>query len=294
MRKFLVAAAFFLAMDNSPAETNDIVLWPNGAPGALGTAAKDIPTLTPYYPVKKAATGTAMLVCPGGGYGLLSPRSGKQFAEWFASNGITAFVLNYRLGGTNGYHWPAQFDDATRAMRLLRYRAKEFDIDTNRIGIVGGSAGGHLAAMVLVRPDAGKPDAADPIERESSRPNLGILCYPVITFSGSEAHVGTRQNALGKDFPPELARELSPELHVTRKTPPCFVWTTGEDDVVPIENSLNFLKALRTNGVPFAFHIYEKGPHGLGIHVVKMDPTTPLHPWTTDCLFWLKERGFVR
>lgn len=278
-------------------QTNqNIVLWPDGAPGAFGKGSKDIPTLTPYLPKLEKATAAAMLVCPGGGYVFLHPRSGEEFAAWFAEQGVTAFVLNYRLGGKKGYRHPAQFDDATRAIRLLRARAGEWKIDPKRIGIIGASAGGHLASMILTHFDSGKPDATDLIERQSSRPDLGILCFAVITLvsDSSEGKVGSGKNILGDQATPELREFLSGELQVTPQTPPCFIWHTWEDTVVEMENSLMFAESLRKAGVPFDLHIYEKGPHGLGIREKASDPGSALHPWTSDCLFWLKERGFVR
>jgi acetyl esterase/lipase len=159
---------------------------------------------------------------------------------------------------------------------------------------MGSSAGGHLASTLLTHFDSGKPDATDPIEKESSRPDLGILCYPVITMSANEfAHKGSIQNLLGKDPSPELLKELSNELHVTKETPPCFLWHTDEDKGVLVENSLLFAQALRRAGVPFALHIYEHGPHGMGLGTHEYDPAK-WHPWTKDCVFWLKAHGFTK
>lgn len=267
-----------------------VLLWPNGAPGALGVTSNDIPTLTPYLPEPGRATGAAMIICPGGGYAHLSPSEGGDYALWLNQHGVTCFVLKYRLG-SDGYHYPAMLQDATRAMRLVRANAANWNIDSKRIGIMGSSAGGHLASTLLTHFDPGNPDAPDPIERESSRPNLGILCYPVITMDGPYVNVGSKTNLLGVNPSPELVQLLSNELQVTTNTPPCFVWTTYEDKVVPMENSLEFISALRKNGVPFSFHIYEKGGHGLGL--MDKPPFLHPHPWAADCLFWLKERNFA-
>jgi dipeptidyl aminopeptidase/acylaminoacyl peptidase len=163
-------------------------------------------------------------------------------------------------------------------------------LDPKRVGIIGSSAGGHLASTLLTHFDAGQPDAADPIDRVSCKPALGVLCYPVITM-GDQTHCGSRENLLGKEPSPELIRELSNELHVTKETPPCFIFHTDEDTAVPVENSLEFAAALRRAGVPFELHVYEHGGHGIGLGTVSADPTQ-MHPWTRECQRWLKEQGF--
>ncbi len=266
-----------------------IPLWPNGAPGALGSDPKDIPTLTPYLTDPAAKTRAAIVICPGGGYTWLAPYEGGDFALWLCQHGLTCFVLKYRLG-SDGYHYPAEFQDVTRAVRWVRAHAAEYDIDPHRVGIMGSSAGGHLAATLLTHFDSGNSAATDPVEKESSRPDLGILCYPVITM-GKFTHQGSKDNLLGKNPSPELVALLSDELQVTSNTPPCFLWTTFEDQLVPMENTLMFAQALRSNNVPFALHIYEKGHHGLGLG--GKAPFTHLHPWTGNCLLWLRERDFV-
>ena len=270
---------------NSRADVREpIPLWPNGAPGALGTNEWDVPTLTPYLADPKLATGAAMVICPGGGYGHLAAHEGKDYALWLNEHGVSGFVLKYRLG-THGYRHPIMLEDAARAVRLARARAKEWGIDPKRVGIMGSSAGGHLAATLLTHFDAGNPDATDPIERQSCRPDLGILCYAVITM-GEKTHSGSKKNLLGENPSPELVAQLSNELHVTAQTPPCFIWATDEDTTVPVENSLMFAEALRKAGVPFALHIYQHGKHGMGL--------ANGHPWTKDCLFWLTSQGFVK
>jgi acetyl esterase/lipase len=261
-----------------------IPLWPEGAPGALGKEDKDIPTLTPYPANPAEASGAAMVVCPGGGYGGLAPHEGKDYALWLNEHGITAFVLKYRLG-SNGYRHPRMLEDAARALRLVRTRADEWKVDPKRIGIMGSSAGGHLASTLLTHFDSGDPGARDPIERQSGRPDLGILCYPVISM-GPNTHQGSKNNLLGKDPAPELVKLLSNELQVTATTPPCFIWHTWEDKAVKVENSLEFAGALQKAGVPFDLHIYQKGAHGIGL--------ANGHPWTKDCVFWLKTQGFVK
>lgn len=295
MKPVILLIAFIsVAMSARSQTTNVILLWPNGAPGALGKADKDIPTLTPYLPSADKATGAAIVVCPGGGYGSLADHEGRDYALWLNDQGITGFVLKYRLGSA-GYRHPIELGDAARALRYVRYSAKDFHLDPKRIGIMGSSAGGHLASTLLTHFDAGDPNAADPIDHESSRPDLGILCYPVITM-GDETHRGSRDNLLGKNPSPELIKELSNELHVTKDTPPCFLFHSAEDQAVPVENSLMFAEALSRAHVPFDLHIYEKGKHGTGLGFVVYARYVPakLHPWTKDCEFWLKERGFAK
>jgi acetyl esterase/lipase len=181
--------------------------------------------------------------------------------------------------------------DAARAVRTVRARATEWKLDPRRVGIMGSSAGGHLASTALTHFEAGNPNAADPVERESSRPDLGILCYAVITL-GEFTHQGSKQNLLGDQPAASLVASLSNETQVTKETPPCFIWHTWEDTAVPVENSLQFAAALRRAGVPFDLHIYQKGRHGIGL--ADKPPFAHPHPWAADCLFWLKEQGFVR
>jgi acetyl esterase/lipase len=266
------------------AQTN-IALWPDGAPGALGTEDKDIPMITPYLADGTNASGAAMVIFPGGGYGGLAGHEGKGYADWFVSNGISSFVVKYRLG-PGGYRHPAMLHDAARAVRLVRARAREWKVDPNRIGVIGSSAGGHLASTLVTHFDNGKLDSSDVIEQQSSRPNLGILCYPVITM-GTNTHMGSKRNLLGENPEPELVRYLSNETQVTKDTPPCFIWHTWEDKAVKVENSLEFASALQRAGVPFDLHIYQKGAHGLGLGKKEM------HPWANDCLYWLKVQNFV-
>ncbi len=290
MKITLASAILFSSLMLAHAEMQTPVpLWPDGAPGALGTSSNDIPTLTAYVPEGTNATGAAMVICPGGGYAHLAPHEGNDFALWLNQHGVTCFVLKYRLG-SSGYRHPAMFNDATRAVRWVRTHAGEFKIDPHRVGIMGSSAGGHLAATLLTHFDAGDPNAADPVERQSSRPDLGILCYPVITM-GEFTHHGSRDNLLGKNPDPELVKSLSNELQVTTNTPPCFLWTTFEDRTVPMENTMMFAEAMRENHVPFDLHVYEKGGHGMGLK--DKPPFANPHPWAADCLFWLKQRKFA-
>jgi acetyl esterase/lipase len=267
--------------------TEPIPLWPNGAPGALGDKPEDIPTLTPVLPDAGKRNGSSMLVLPGGGYAHLAPHEGLGYAEWLAAKGVCCYVLKYRLG-SHGYRHPVMLQDAARGLRLVRAFAKRDGLDPVQIGIIGSSAGGHLAATLLTHFDAGDSNAMDPVERESSRPALGILCYPVISME-QFAHSGSRAQLLGENPSEDLVRDLSLELQVTAQTPPCFIWATSEDATVPVENSMLFASALRRAGVPFALHIYEKGPHGLGLG----RPEKPAPAWADECLNWLHGRGFL-
>jgi acetyl esterase/lipase len=228
-----------------------------------------------------------MLILPGGGYGRLAAHEGEGFTGWLGSHGIACHVLQYRLG-SDGYRHPCMLQDAARGLRMVRAFARDEGLDPNRIGIIGSSAGGHLASTLLTCFDQGQADSSDPIERESSRPDLGILCYPVIsgiTFP----HKGSFTNLLGENPPEERLRLLSNELHVTPQTPPTFIWHTAEDPVVPVENAFLFASALRKAGVPFELHVYEKGRHGLGLPT--NDPAAP--PWDAACIDWLRRREFL-
>jgi acetyl esterase/lipase len=268
---------------------NSIRLWNSAAPGALGTQAHDIPALTPYLPERQNALRAAMLIFPGGGYGHLAAHEGEDYALFLNTLGITAFVLQYRLG-THGYRHPAMLQDASRAMRLIRARANEWNLDKDKIGVMGSSAGGHLAATLLTHWDSGDANAADFIERESSRPTLGVLCYAVISM-GTHGHEGSKQNLLGENPSPETVQLLSNELQVNAQTPPCFVWHTWEDTSVKLENSLEFVAALLRHGVPFDFHVYQKGAHGIGL--VDKPPFENAHPWSRNLEFWLREQNFI-
>ncbi len=267
----------------SPAQSA-IPLWPNGAPGARGTNDQDIPTLTAYPADAARASGAAIVIFPGGGYGGLANHEGKGYADWLTTNGVACFVVKYRLG-SHGYRHPSMLQDAARAVRLVRSRASEWNIDPKRIGIIGSSAGGHLVSTLATHFDAGKAEDADAIERQSSRPDLAILCYPVISM-GPNTHQGSKNNLLGKEPDAELVKNLSNETQVTKDTPPCFVWHTWEDKAVKVENSLEFAAALQRSGVPFDLHVYQKGGHGMG--------TANNHPWTRDCLHWSRVQGFLK
>ena len=261
-----------------------IPLWTNGAPGALGTADVDRPIITPYLPPVGTANGTAVVIFPGGGYQHLSmEKEGSDVANWLAGTGVTAFVVRYRLGPT--YHHPIELGDAQRAIRIVRSRATEWNIDARRLGIIGFSAGGHLASTAGTHYDAGNTSSSDPIERVSSRPDFMLLLYPVITFRDTVLmHRGSRDNLIGKAPDPALVQLLSNETQVTRDTPPTFLVHSTDDRTVPVENSIMFYQALKAKGVPAEMHIFEYGGHGFGL--APSDPT--LGAWTTLCEAWVR------
>ncbi len=270
------------------AAPNPELLWPAGAPGALGTADEDKPTLTPYRPSTARAVRTAVIVCPGGGYqNLAMGHEGQDVARWLNSIGVTAFVLKYRLGPK--YHHPAELMDAQRAIRTVRAKAAEYRVEPDRIGIMGFSAGGHLASTAGTHFDSGNSAAADAIDRVSSRPDFLILGYPVISFT-SHMHRGSMRMLLGDQPDPKLVENLSNELQVTAQTPPTFLFHTTTDQAVPVENSIMFYMALRKAGVPAEMHIYEQGPHGVGLA-----PTDEaLSSWPARLADWLRVRGLLR
>lgn len=270
------------------AEPKVELLWPNGAPGAAGSEVADQPTLSIWQPAAEKANGCAVIICPGGGYGHLAvDHEGRQVAEWLNTLGVTAFVLKYRLAPS--YKHPAPLDDAQRAIRTVRARAGEWKIDPRRVGILGFSAGGHLASTAATHFDEGRADARDSIDKAGCRPDFAVLCYPVVSFTTPYTHVGSRNNLLGKDADEKLVQSLSNELHVTDKTPPTFLFHTNEDSGVPPENSVLFYMALRKAKVPAELHIYEKGAHGVGL--AQKDPV--LSTWSQRCADWLRGRGLL-
>jgi acetyl esterase/lipase len=282
---FALSAGLLLAQP--PNAPKPDLLWPGGAPGAMGTEDADQPSLAAYVVPQARGTGTAVIVCPGGGYQHLSmDKEGDQIARWLNSIGVTAFVLKYRLGPK--YHHPVELGDAQRAIRTVRYRAAEYRVLPDRIGIMGFSAGGHLASSAGTHFDTGKPDAADPIDRTGSRPDFLILCYPVVSFTNF-VHQGSRRALLGDNPDPKLVESLSGELQVTAQTPPAFLFHTNTDTTVPPENSVNFYLALRKAGVPAELHIYERGPHGVGL----AQTDEALASWPSRLADWLRVRGLL-
>jgi len=289
MNRIIVSATLFamIASAQPGRGPQPELLWPAGAPGAQGTEDVDKPTLTPYVMPAGRGTGTAVIVCPGGGYQNLSmDKEGSQIAQFLNSIGVTAFVLKYRLGPK--YHHPIELGDAQRAIRTVRAKAADYRVLPDRIGIMGFSAGGHLAATAGTHFDSVNASADDPIDRVSSRPDFLILCYPVISLS-NYVHQGSKRNLLGDNPDPRLVGSLSNETQVTAQTPPTFLFHTNGDTGVPPENSMLFYMALRKAGVPAEIHIYERGPHGVGLA-----PTDQaLSTWPSRLADWLRIRGLL-
>lgn len=257
-------------------------LWPGPAPGAKGTGPEDVPTVAVFRPDPARANGIAVIVCPGGGYAGHAEHEAEPIARWLNSTGALAVVLRYRLGPR--YHHPAMLQDAQRAIRLARARAAEWRVSPHRIGILGFSAGGHLASTAATHFDGGDQAATDPIERLSSRPDFAVLIYPVVSMEPPVGHPGSRANLLGTDPPAELVRSLSNETQVTRDTPPVFLVHGADDEAVPVENSLRFAAACREAGVPFELHVFAHGPHGFGLG----DSDPSLSRWPELCAAWMR------
>lgn len=283
----LLALCLLASAQNSLIEHKEIPLWPDGAPNAEGNAPEDIPTLTLYPVSGENAAPTAVIICPGGGYGHLSmSHEGYEVAEWLNKHGISAFVLKYRLGPK--YRYPNELLDAQRAIRWVRANAAKYEYKEDQIGIWGFSAGGHLASTAGTHFDSGMENPKDDIDKQSCRPNFMILAYPVITMKTQTTHQRSMHNLLGDNPDPKLVTLLSNELQVTSKTPPAFLFHTTEDPVVPVENSISFYLAMRKAGVPAEMHIYLKGHHGVGL--ATDDPV--LHTWTDRLYDWLKVNHF--
>jgi acetyl esterase/lipase len=279
--------AFLMAVAAAP-DAGPVLLWPAGAPGAVGAEDADRPSLTVHRAPAGQATGAAVVVCPGGGYGRLAmDHEGRQVAEWLSGHGITAVVLKYRLGPR--YRHPAPLQDAQRALRWVRANAADLGVRPDAVGIWGFSAGGHLAATAATKFDDGDPGAPDPLDRPSSRPDFAVLAYPVISFVEEYAHPGSRNNLIGESPDRTLAESLSAERQVTARTPPTFIFYTDEDPVRP-ENGVAFYLALRRAKVPAELHVYERGRHGLGL--APEDPV--VSTWTERLRDWLRLRGAIR
>jgi acetyl esterase/lipase len=276
-------------VDTAHGDREFVLLWPKGAPGALGDAPEDKPKLTVYLAPAVTANGAAAVVCPGGGYQrLASDHEGKQVAEWLNGLGVSAFVLQYRVGPR--YHHPAPLQDVQRAIRIVRTRAATYKVDPGRIGVVGFSAGGHLAASAGTHFDDGGFGADDEIDRAGSRPAFMILGYPVISMTAPFTHRGSRQNLLGADPDPRLAELLSNEKQVTAATPPACLFHTTDDETVPVANAVAFYSALHDAGISAELHLFAHGRHGVGL--AQTDPV--LSRWPGLCAAWLEAGGFLR
>jgi acetyl esterase/lipase len=264
-----------------------VLLWPDGAPGAIGSTDADKPSLDIFLP-EKAGSGAAVIIMPGGGYQFLElDYEGTDEAQWLNARGVAAFVLHYRLAPR--YHYPAPIQDGERAMSYVRAHAKEYGIKPDHIGIWGFSAGGHLASAVATHFDAGQPDAVDPVERVSDRPDFAILAYGVLSMESEITNPGSRLNLLGPNPDPALVEQFTNARQVTRDTPPCFLFHTGADTVVPVQNSVNFYIALLHAGVPAELHVFEQGKHGAGMGV----GNPQLSKWPELLEGWMRLHGWM-
>lgn len=277
------------------AQTTKIYLWPEGqVPMSQGSAEEDKPSITAYFPSIETATGASVLICPGGGYVALAvDHEGDSVAKYFNKLGIAAFVLRYRLGTWDHkkYQHPVPMMDASRAMRYIRSRSKEWNLNGEKIGIMGFSAGGHLASSVATHFDAGNPKAKDIVEKYSSRPSFMVLVYPVISFSSKYSFRFSRGVLLGDNASQQLIDSMSTELQVTTLTPPTFLMHANDDGVLA-ENSVLFYMALREKNVPAELHIYERGGHGFGLGDPKKDAI--IATWPDRLKDWLKNQGLLK
>jgi acetyl esterase/lipase len=279
-------------------------LWPGNAPHAIGDTETDKPSITPFLVPKEKATGAAVVICPGGGYGFLAAdHEGTQVAEYFNKLGVHAFVLKYRIVTKDrpGPLGRAPLADVNRAIRMVRSKAEELGIDRQKIGLMGFSAGGHLASTGGTHFDAGARTASgersdDIVERNSSRPDFLILGYPVVSMEEGVTHGGSRRNLLGANPDAKEVEFFSNEKQVTKETPPTFIFHTTEDKAVKVENAVRFYMALVNAGVPAEMHIYEEGKHGVGLG---SDPkwtggNAYTASWPDRLTAWLKLRGVVK
>ena len=272
------------------ADPAPLLLWPERDAGKQPTDDGAVPSITPWLPDARGATGTGVVICPGGGYEFLSvDAEGRQVAQWLNRFGVAGFVLRYRHHGV-GFEHPAPMQDVQRAMQMVRSRAKEWHLAPDRIGVLGFSAGGHLASTAGTHVLAARPDAANPIERVTSRPDFMVLIYPVISMAEPLTHAGSRKNLLGADPDPKLVELMSNERQVTAQTPPTFLIHTTEDNAVPVENSVEFYLALRRAKVPAEMHIFQIGWHGFAMG----KPGLTASFWPDLCERWMSRRGLMR
>ncbi|TWU50806.1 Acetylxylan esterase precursor [Rubripirellula tenax] len=280
-------------MGASAVEPVTLKLWENGAPGVTADKEGDAPNLI-VTRIDSETPTAGIVILPGGGYGgHAMDHEGHQIADWFKSMGVASAICDYRLRGKGnagkGYGHPVPMQDAQRAIQTMRAGAKRWNIDPDRIGVIGFSAGGHLCSTVSTQFHEADPDAVDPIDRFSSLPNFSILCYPVITMDPSFTHAGSRRNLLGQDPDPQLALSLSNETRVTPQTPPTFLFHTIEDKAVPVANSLRYFDACIERGVAAELHVFPAGRHGLGLAA----DTPGASQWPRLCENWLRGLGIV-
>jgi len=298
--KYFTGLLLILTITVLKAQEITLKVWPNGAPDSNGITVPEEKydgvrlrnvseaEIFVYLPEKEKNTGAAVVICPGGGYQILAmDHEGYNIAYWLAERGVAGIVLKYRL--PNGHH-QVPSGDARRAIRTVRANAEQWGIDPAKIGIAGSSAGGHLASTVGTRFDAGDKNAADPIERVSSRPDFMLLLYPVISFNEEFGHMGSRRNLIGEGNDWKMVSQYSNELHVTPDTPPTFLVLADDDKSVVPRNSVEFYSALKSNNVPAEMHIFQKGGHGFGLR----NNNIPADNWPNLFIDWLKSIGVVR
>lgn len=276
--------------DNAFLGIQTIRLWPGPAPQAKGDGCYDVPTLTVFDPHPGTANGSAVIILPGGGYEHLAGiLEGRQVADWFTAQGFRAFILSYRLP-SRGYLLPVPLIDARRAIQLVRARAQDYHIATDRIVLIGFSAGGHLAALAATQPVSGDPNAEDAIERVSSRPDYLVLGYPWLgAVSLDYAHLNYCKMFHLEDQCAELVKKYDPDLFVSKDTPPTFIYHTFDDRTVPIEQSLGFFQALVKAGVQTEYHIFASGAHGSGLGRGNLS----LDQWPGLLETWLRDKGLL-
>ena len=303
---YLIIIVLLIGMNlNILAQNKTIALWDEKIPGEIlsvnyeekeiysenelqSTSNVKIPTLTIYTPNEISANGTSIIIFPGGGYSHLSMnKEGKKIAKWLNSLGITAFVLKYRLPSDDVMKdktiGPLQ--DAQEAVRMVRRNAKKWNLDTTKIGVIGFSAGGHLAATLSTRYEEKTYESTD---NTSSKPNFALLVYPVISMNTAITNKGSKEKLLGINPSQELTDKFSSELHVNSTTPPTFIVHASDDKSVPVENSINYYLALKNMKIQAEMHIYEKGGHGFGLGIIDTSKN-----WTIDCENWLKSNYFA-
>lgn len=295
----LTSVSITFAQATAPSAPQVIPIWPEGVPGAIANAKPEIeeeggrisnvqvPTLTAYPAAAGLANGTAVVVCPGGGYVRLAfEHEGDAVAKWLNSLGVSAFVLKYRL---KEYGHPAPLRDVLRAIRLVRSQAATWKIEPSRIGVIGFSAGGHLASSAATLFDAPEGRTGAALDGVSARPDFAILVYPVISLKPPYYHSGSKVNLVGERAPADLVDHLCTDVQVTKDTSPTFLVHGGTDATVPVENSVLFYSALRRAGVPAEMHLYQEGPHGIGLR----PGYGPMSEWPARCAEWMKQRGLL-
>ena len=301
MKKILMFILTFTMMYNFAfGQQKIITLWEGTVPNNRVTDESEIwdtsdlvrvrnvqiPDIAVYLPPKRVSTGQAVVICPGGGYGVLSYQwEGIEVAKWLNSKGIAGIILKYRLpySSNNIIRYESPLLDAKRAMRLVRYHADKWNIDKNNIGILGFSAGGHLASSLLTQFDEGIADSKDPVDKVSSRPDFGVLLYPVISMYVPDVHMGSRINLLGEEPGEDLLRRFSGHLNIQDNTPQVFLVHSSDDGAVPVSNSIMFYKALQEKGISAELHIYPFGGHGYSLGLEQ----EYLNSWTDRCIDWL-------